>query len=76
LEDIEDAIQLMYIYSDIIDWRYLVELVGKDPLMYVEQLIDFVSKKYPVKSLRRALTGMKRLKRRLRKVIKEYSSSP
>ena len=75
LEDIEDAIQLMYIYSDIIDWKYLAELVGKDPLIYIEQLIDFVSKKYPVKSLRRALTGMKRLKRRLRKVIREYTSS-
>ena len=71
LEDIEDAIQLMYIHYDKINWEYLVSLVGKEPLKYIDELLEFLSKKYPIRSFRRTLYYMNRLKRRLRKALRE-----
>jgi len=46
LKDIEDALQLMYIHLNRIDWKYLFTLVGRDPLVYANRILDDILREF------------------------------
>ena len=46
LKDVEDALQLMYMYHDILDWRKLHTLLREEVFKYVDRLLCIVSKEF------------------------------
>ena len=45
-KDVEDALQLMYIYIDKIDWKLLRKYVGDDPLKYANKILSTIMKEF------------------------------
>ena len=42
LKDIEDALQLMYIFHDRIDWKLLTRLTNKDSFKFINRLLKVI----------------------------------
>ncbi len=46
LKDVEDAIQLMYMYINEINWNYLKKIMGLKPLKYANNLLDTIIREF------------------------------
>ena len=72
LKDVEDALQLMYLYYDQLDWQHLHQLTGGDPLNYANELLATILNEFPEsKRLHRQVKELKQLKRRLEQILKK-----
>jgi len=45
-KDVEDALQLMYIYVDKIDWGLLESYVGEKPLSYANKILSIILREF------------------------------
>jgi len=70
LKDIEDSLQLMYMFHDKIDWSYLAELTGKDPFIYLNELLDVILNEFKdEKRVLEKIHELRHLKAKIRDII-------
>jgi len=69
-KDVEDALQLMYIYVDKINWKLLNSYIGENPLKYTNKIISTIMKEFPdEKQIINKIKNLEELKNKIENIL-------